>query len=337
VHAIQNSSAWADTAIIITYDEHGGRWDHVSPPRNNGLWGDGTRVPAIVISPYAKQSYVDHTEHDTLSILKTIEEQFQLQPLSQYDANASDLVDDFQNTPQVSIGSAYAQPDADNPRQFALIVQGTQGNDQIQITSDGSNVRVQISGSGVSYDHSFAEPISRIEIYGQSGDDSITVDQNVTIPAFIFSGNGNNVITAGGGPSVVVGGAGNNILTGGSGPSILIGGSGHEQLIGGSGATLMIAGTTKFDANLEALQSLEAEWSRTDASYEEKVAHLNGGASGGQNGSYVLDNSTVQSHESPDVINHSTGGGQDLFFADLFGNNTDTINGIVPGEIVIDI
>jgi phospholipase C len=337
VHAIQNSSAWADTAIIITYDENGGHWDHVSPPDNNGLWGDGTRVPAIVISPYAKQGYVDHTEHDTLSILKTIEEQFQLQPLNQYDANASDLVDDFQSTPQVSIGSAYAQPDADNPSQFALIVQGTQGNDQIQITPDGSNVRVQISESGVSYDHSFTESISRIEVYGQSGDDTITVDPNVTIPAFIFSGTGNNVITAGGGPSVVVGGAGNNTLTGGTGPSILIGGSGHEQLSGGSGATLLIAGTTKFDANLEALKSLEAEWSRTDESYEEKVAHLNGGATGGQNGFYVLDNTTVQGRVGKDVLNHSSGGGQDLFFADLSGNNADTINGIVPGEIVIDI
>jgi phospholipase C len=337
VHAIQNSSAWADTAIIITYDENGGRWDHVSPPNNNGRWGDGTRVPAIVISPYAKQAYVDHTEHDTLSILKTIEEQFQLQPLSPYDANASDLVDDFQNTPQISIGSAYVQPDADNPSQFALIVQGTQGNDQIQITPDGSNVRVQISGSGVSYDHSFTQSISRIEIYGQSGDDNITVDQNVTIPAFIFGGNGNNVITAGGGPSVVVGGAGNNILTGGSGPTILIGGSGHEQLNGGSGAALLIAGTTPFDANLEVLKSLEAEWSRTDESYEEKVAHLNGGATGGQNGSYVLDNTTVQSHGGQDVLNHSTDGGQDLFFANLFGGQTDTVDGIVPGEILIDI
>ena len=76
VHAVQNSPDWAHTAIIITYDENGGRWDHVAPPNSNGGWGDGTRVPAIVISPLAKKGYVDHTEHDTLSILKTIEERF---------------------------------------------------------------------------------------------------------------------------------------------------------------------------------------------------------------------------------------------------------------------
>src|SRR5262249_46895549 len=55
VHAVQNSPDWAHTAVIITYDEHGGRWDHVSAPDANGIWGDGARVPGIVISPYAKQ------------------------------------------------------------------------------------------------------------------------------------------------------------------------------------------------------------------------------------------------------------------------------------------
>jgi phospholipase C len=96
VHAAQNSPDWAHTAIIITYDENGGRWDHVSPPNNNGIWGDGARVPTIVISPYAKQGYVDHQQHDTLSILKTIETRFGLGSLNQFDANASSLASSFQ-------------------------------------------------------------------------------------------------------------------------------------------------------------------------------------------------------------------------------------------------
>ena len=95
VQAIQHSPYWAHTAIIITYDENGGRWDQVSPPDNNGIWGDGTRVPTIVISPLAKKGYVDHTEHDTLSILKTIEDRFGLQPLNSLDAKASSLANDF--------------------------------------------------------------------------------------------------------------------------------------------------------------------------------------------------------------------------------------------------
>jgi len=75
----------------VTYDEHGGRWDHVSPPTSNGIWGDGSRVPAIVIGPFARNHFVDHAQHDTLSILKTIELRFGLDPLSTYDANASSL------------------------------------------------------------------------------------------------------------------------------------------------------------------------------------------------------------------------------------------------------
>jgi phospholipase C len=90
VDAVKHSEYWEDTLIVVTYDEHGGRWDHVSPPVT-GIWGDGTRVPAIIIGPLAKRRYVDHTQYDTLSILKTIELRFGLQPLSSLDAEATPL------------------------------------------------------------------------------------------------------------------------------------------------------------------------------------------------------------------------------------------------------
>ncbi len=88
IQALQaNSSLWANTLIIITYDEHGGRWDHVTPPTRD-IWGPGVRVPAIVISPVAKQGLVDHTQRDTSSILSTIEARFGLSPLNGRDGNA---------------------------------------------------------------------------------------------------------------------------------------------------------------------------------------------------------------------------------------------------------
>src|SRR5262249_54795999 len=102
---------WGSTAIIITYDENGGRWDHVTPPQRD-QWGDGTRVPAIVISPYARRGYVDHTEHDTLSILKTIEDRYGLPPLNERDANASSLASSFQPI----------QPLAPGPDQHVLVL-----------------------------------------------------------------------------------------------------------------------------------------------------------------------------------------------------------------------
>lgn len=95
VNAVKNSPYWADTAIIITYDEFGGRWDHVAPPTID-RWGPGSRVPAIVISPYAKKGFVDHTQYETVSILKTIELRWNLAPLGARDAAATPLLNAFE-------------------------------------------------------------------------------------------------------------------------------------------------------------------------------------------------------------------------------------------------
>ncbi len=90
VEAIRNSAIWPSTAIIITYDEYGGFWDHVSPPEID-RWGPGTRIPAIIVSPFAKRNFVDHTFYDTTSILKLIETRFGLAPLTERDAQANGL------------------------------------------------------------------------------------------------------------------------------------------------------------------------------------------------------------------------------------------------------
>jgi phospholipase C len=94
VEAIRHSAIWANTAIIITADEYGGLWDHVAPPVID-RWGPGTRIPTIVISPYAKKGYVDHTEYNTTSILKLIETRFDLEPLTERDAKANSMLNAF--------------------------------------------------------------------------------------------------------------------------------------------------------------------------------------------------------------------------------------------------
>jgi len=90
VRSLMASKAWKSTAIVVAYDENGGFWDHVSPPTGD-RWGPGTRVPAIVISPFAKRHVVDHTTYDTTSILALIEHRFGLRPLGPRDAAANDL------------------------------------------------------------------------------------------------------------------------------------------------------------------------------------------------------------------------------------------------------
>ncbi len=98
VAAVQaNPALWAHSAIIVTYDEHGGRWDHVAPPVRD-IWGPGARVPGIIISPLAKSNYVDHTQYETLSILSSIEKRFGIAPLTAVDAAAPTLAPAFDQT-----------------------------------------------------------------------------------------------------------------------------------------------------------------------------------------------------------------------------------------------
>jgi phospholipase C len=94
IDAVRGGPAWPSTAIIVTYDENGGFWDHVAPPARD-RFGPGTRVPAIVISPFAKRGFVDHTVYETASILATIEHRWGLDPLSARDAAARDLANAF--------------------------------------------------------------------------------------------------------------------------------------------------------------------------------------------------------------------------------------------------
>jgi acid phosphatase len=80
VGKLEASPQFAHMVVVITYDENGGLWDHVAPPAGDQL-GPGTRIPAIVISPYTKAGTVDHTQYDTASILRLIARRFDLPAL----------------------------------------------------------------------------------------------------------------------------------------------------------------------------------------------------------------------------------------------------------------
>ncbi|MBZ9661986.1 acid phosphatase [Mesorhizobium sp. ESP-6-4] len=74
---LEKSPQWAHMLVVVTYDENGGFWDHVAPPKAD-RWGPGNRIPAFIISPYAKMGMVDHTQYDTTSILRFITARYDL-------------------------------------------------------------------------------------------------------------------------------------------------------------------------------------------------------------------------------------------------------------------
>jgi acid phosphatase len=71
IEHLKKSPQWKDMVVVIAFDENGGWWDHVAPPQGD-RWGPGSRVPAIVVSPYVKKGAVDHNFYDTTSILRFI-------------------------------------------------------------------------------------------------------------------------------------------------------------------------------------------------------------------------------------------------------------------------
>jgi phospholipase C len=101
IDAIMRSELWRNTAIVLSWDDWGGWYDHVPPPQVDRD-GYGFRVPALIISPYAKKGYILHETADFTSILKFIERLHGLSPMTARDANAYDLMGafDFQQRPR---------------------------------------------------------------------------------------------------------------------------------------------------------------------------------------------------------------------------------------------
>jgi len=91
---LRASPQWKRMLVVVTYDENGGFWDHVPPPSGPGWsdrWGPGTRIPALIVSPFARRGFVDSTVYDTTSILKFITRRWGLEPLPGVREKVGDL------------------------------------------------------------------------------------------------------------------------------------------------------------------------------------------------------------------------------------------------------
>lgn len=115
VQTVMRSPLWPKTAMFITYDEHGGLYDHVAPPAacapddhaptEGGEFGGfdkyGFRVPVYAISPFSKANHLSHKTYSNASILRFVQVTFGLPALTRRDANADPMLDlfDFENPP----------------------------------------------------------------------------------------------------------------------------------------------------------------------------------------------------------------------------------------------
>ncbi len=125
INALMQSSAWSTSAFTWTYDDWGGWYDHVKPPRVD-RFGYGFRAPALLVSPYSKRGYVSHKTLDFTSILKFIEDNWRLEPLASRDRRAQSIADglDFNAAPRepAFLSRARVVPKRSEPKRVAVYV-----------------------------------------------------------------------------------------------------------------------------------------------------------------------------------------------------------------------
>jgi phospholipase C len=133
LNSMMQSTSWSSSAFLVAYDDWGGWYDHVKPPQVD-KWGYGFRVPAFVVSPYARRGVVDHTVLDFTSILRFVEDNWRIRPLAQRDANANSIASafDFTAPPRDAVmipaGSPAASKDAaSSPRTAPIYLTYTVG------------------------------------------------------------------------------------------------------------------------------------------------------------------------------------------------------------------
>jgi phospholipase C len=125
INALMQSSHWKSSAFMWTYDDWGGWYDHVPPPRVDA-YGYGFRAPALLVSPYARRGHIDSTTLDFTSMLKFIEDNWGLEPLSTRDARANSIASgfDFTQEPRSAqlLGAGLGQVESQNARRWVIYV-----------------------------------------------------------------------------------------------------------------------------------------------------------------------------------------------------------------------
>jgi Ca2+-binding RTX toxin-like protein len=219
-----------------------------------------------------------------------------------------------------------------------LLIGGTSGNDTIKLAPSGSGIKVTVNNvvKGTFF------PTNQLVIYGQGGNDTITIDTHISTPRLVYGGAGDDNISGGNGNGTTLGGDGNDTISTGNGRDVLIGGTGTDTLKGGNGDDILIAGSTSYDAptaaNQAALCAIAKEWD-SGSSYMTRILHLTGAQSGGLNGATKLITTgpgrTVFDDTSKDTLTGSLG--SDWFLLNRTGGTVLDKSDATSAEIATDL
>jgi hypothetical protein len=162
--------------------------------------------------------------------------------------------DGGQSTPAtMSVGIAHVLLSAG-----ILYVGGSDGNDTIAINPGGAGGSVGVTINGVS--HGTFSSLSRVVVYGGAGNDTISLQQNLVLDAWLFGGAGNDVLSSARGNDVLSGGAGADVLSSDRGRDLLFGGAGLDVLAAGQDDDILVSGTSSYETDETALAAMMAEW-----------------------------------------------------------------------------
>ena len=235
----------------------------------------------------------------------------------------------------VPITETAMQVDPADEDLTALAVGGSIGDDRITIHRawfHNGDVRVWNRWRSLG---TFS-PTGHLLVYGQLGDDRLTVGPFITQPAWLFGGDGNDRLSGGLGDDVLDGGEGNDRLYGNFGRDLLIGGGGRDRLYAGHGDDLLIAGSLSVANRHQALTAIMAEWT-SGRTLDDRVSNLLGDETGSQFPNRANSNTFLTTAgESPTVVDDgerdllSGSLGRDWIFANL---QEDRLVGSRSGDI----
>lgn len=213
------------------------------------------------------------------------------------DASAADSVDFEVTSSAVANGVLYAGASA--------------GGSAIFISPTSGGVQVNVDGNAVTY----TDPLTQVVVYGGAGNDWVVIG-NVEVSAWVFGGDGNDVIAGGGGDDVLIGGNGSDTLIGNGGRDLLIGGHGSDLIVGNAGDDILIAGYTLVDNDAAALAAIINIWTNNGLTFAARTDALRSG--------HLVNEVNVFDDDAMDLM--AGLGGLDWYFANLVRDNEPILN-----------